>query len=207
MWFVIIVLVLFVIFWLIGSRQKTIETKIAENGTPGQQFERGYHYMTFNLEEARDWFEKAAAQGYSPAKAMLKKVEWVLSMGCKKIKLNGEGAEFHTTAKDLGSVKPEYWTLLGDHFLNGVVFHNGVAYLVDGLEPDMEKAEHWYRQAINKGMEYCGAVGLYNIAMHYKSKDNEDADANRAHKLLLDAARYGSGEARAELDKGKVEDS
>ena len=154
-----------------------------------------------NLEKAKYWFEKAAKQGSSSAMARLKIVELVLSKGCKRIKWNGEGKEFHDSAITLGSAKPEYWTLVGDHFLNGVVFKNGVAYLVNGLKPNIIEAERYYRMAIAKGMEYCGAVGLYNIAMHYYSKDNADADANRAHELLLEAAKYGSGDAQAALRK------
>jgi TPR repeat protein len=205
MWFVIIVLVLVIILWLIGSSRAKADEKadaVAENGTPEQKFRRGQYYMDYDdLKKAKCWFEKAAKQGSSSAMARLKIVELALSKGCKRIKRNGEGAEFHNGAKTLGSVKPEYWTLVGDHYFYGVVFHNRVPYLVDGLKPDMEQAEYWYRQAIGKGMEYCGAVGLYNIAMHYYSKDNADADANRAYGLLLDAAKYGSGDAQAALRK------
>jgi len=203
MWFVIIVLVIVGILWLIGRRPPP-PPDIDDLGidTPEQQFWRGQDCMdNDDLEKAKYWFEKAAEQGSLGAKARLKIVDLVLSKGCKRIKRNGEGAEFHNWAKTLGSAKPEYLTLVGDHYFYGVVFKNGVAYMVNGLEPDMEQAELWYRLAIGKGMEYCGAVGLYNIAMHYYSKDNADADANRAHELLLEAAKYGSGDAQAALRK------
>jgi len=230
MWFIIIVLAIVVIAWLIGKR--VIDT---DEGTgtdlvdlddlddpddpddsddpddpddPEEQFRRGESYITYDLEKAKYWFEEAAAQGYSPAKARLKIINLAELNNCTRIKWNGEGEKIHNSVMRL-SDRPQYWSTIGEHYFYGVVLSNdNILYLVHGLEPDMGQAEHWFSMAADIG-DARGATGLYNLGMYYCSADVDNTYENAAHarELLMHAAKCGSEDAQVALDLGAMMDS
>jgi len=187
MWFIIIVLAIVGICYLVGKAEKSADAS-AENGTAGEQFRRGEHYITSDRGKARYWFEKAANQGFSRAKARLKILDLAALNHCTKIERNGEGEKIHNGMKALSSDSPQYWAGIANHYFNGVVMNRqNILFLIDGLEQDMERAEYWFKKAADIGDER-GLEGLYDVAMHYF----DAGDAERSREVFLYAAEKGS---------------
>jgi len=196
MWFVIIVLAIVVIVWL-GSRANKAADAAAENGTPEQQFRRGESYITYDLEKAKKWFEKAAQQGSSKAKARLKIINLAIRNNCTRIEWDGEGEKIYNSIMRLRD-RPEHWSGIGEIYFNGAVMSKkDILYLVHGLQPDMKQAEYWFRMAADNG-DANGVAGLYDIGMYYCSLGG-DENIERAHELLMYAAKCGSVDAKVAL--------
>jgi TPR repeat protein len=198
MWFVIIVLAIVGILWFGVKASKDADAK-AEDGTPEEQFSRGENYLTYDLEKAKYWFEKAANQGSSSAKARLKIITLAEFNNCMRIERDGEGEKIYNSLMTLSN-NPKHWSSIGETYFNGAVLSNkDILYLVHGLEPDMEKAEYWFKKAADNG-DARGAAGLYELGMRYLLDDTDSANVKRAHELLSYAAKCGSEDARMALD-------
>ena len=89
-----------------------------------------------DLENARNWLEKAAAQDYAPAMTALA----AMYMFGDGVKVNGKKAvELLTKAIDLGDGEAL--------FVRGVCSEKGI-----GVEKDPEDAQSWYAKAAEKGV-------------------------------------------------------
>ena len=183
-------------------------------------FEQGRRYyhgdgVAKDLEQAVEWFRKAAEQGHAKAQLYLalcyakglgvakdpeKAVYWyrkAAEQGFAKAQNNlgfcyakGEGV-----AMDLE--KAVYWyrkaAEQGDikaQFALGVCYNNG-----RGVTKDLEKAVYWYRKAAEQGH----AKAQFNLGVCYKNGDGVPKDLEKAVYWYRKAAEQGMKEAQCIL--------
>jgi len=204
MWCVISIVVLLgiIVFGAVLNRKKTDEDDtLAENDDAEAQYKRGEYYITIDLEKAKYWFEKAAAQGSSKAQARLNMVIAVMTGVAAGISKDSKGKEdFDKTMRlaTASSPSPSCLFDMGIAYKQGCVWfeRNNTMYLVDGLDADMAKAAYWFEKAAAMGH----AEGKYQLGVCYLYGNGVEQDKKRGYQLLYEAAEMGVANARKEIE-------
>jgi localization factor PodJL len=165
-----------------GSSLRTAAAK----GDPAAEYEVAVRYaegrgVQQNLDEAAEWFERAAKQGLAPAQFRLGGL-YEKGLGVKK---NLDTARrFYLAAGEAGNAK---------------ALHNLAVLYAEGIDgkPDYQTAARWFRKAADYGV----TDSQYNLAVLYTRGIGVEQNLAEAYRWFMLAAREGDTESAEKRDE------
>ncbi len=158
---------------------------LMEMKNPAMQFKLGWNYIHDDEEpdynKAKEWYEKAAEQGYAPAQHELGEL---YSKGVGVEQDYKKAAEWYEKAAEQGYAAAQYEM--------GKLHQKGL-----GVEQDYTKALEWYRKAAEQGY----AIAQFAIGIVYEEGVLVSQDFSKAAEWYWKAAVQGlvDGQARRGL--------
>ena len=164
-----------------GLAWYSIETFILmESNDPEAQFNFGVIYEgRGDYAKAREWYEKAVAQGFALAQNNL---GWMYYHGQGVEQDYAKAMELYQKAAAQGYASAQ--NNLGYMYANG-----------DGVERDYAKAREWYEKAAAQG----NASAQYNLGLMYANGDGVERDYAKAREWYEKAAAQGNATAQFDL--------
>lgn len=166
---------------LAGAAQTAAEQELAwAQNDLGRYYQYGYG-REVNLEQATEWYEKAARQGNPEAQFNLGAMYEL-----------GTGVE-----KNLSLALEWYRKAAEQGFGNAQASLGKMYYLGQGVEQDFDEAVRLSQAAASRG----NRRGQHNLAAYYRYGDGVDQNTDRARSLYRLAASQGQVESYVELGR------
>jgi localization factor PodJL len=157
----------------------------ALSGNPAAEYEIALRYaegrgIPVNLEEAANWFERAAGRGVAPAQYRLGSL-YEKGQGVKKD--IEKARRLYTSAAEKGNAK---------------AMHNLAVLNAEGVDgkPDFKVAAHWFRKAADRGV----ADSQYNLAILHARGLGVEQNLAESYKWFALAAQQGDQDAGKKRD-------
>jgi localization factor PodJL len=157
----------------------------AAKGDPAAEYEIAQRYaegrgVPQNLNEAADWYDKAAKQGLVPA----------------QFRLGGFYEKGFGVKKDLDAARRLY--VAAAEAGNAKAMHNLAVLYAEGIDgkPDYQNANKWFRKAADYGL----TDSQYNLGILYGRGIGMEPNLAEAYKWFALAARDGDKESATKRD-------